>query len=413
METQKKEIVVLLLVFGCSFFTANAQKTREKPTSTNSNQKNQENREKTMSTPIPSLSAADNSYSGAAKMYVSNYYKQQADAQKFMEKEAISSLQNKIEQMEKSMASVKTKDATYSTAAMEKDIKSIQAWYEANKDNQAKKMASQHDADWAGIHNRNDLDALFKNPMLKLGSASISNFPQLLKEYNTKAEELLKKDPFSVQNNQYSKEGMEGIVTDFMTKSNGFLTQNQNLLKEATKLEDYEADFYELRLYQAYWDAAQKFFPNQAPYAQMYQKISTQITQVGSIEDIKKTVEKNRIEKIKSTKMPQAALNDATLEKAILDGFNRKFKDSAKKTGLKVVITSTDWITERNPLTSVIIGRRREARIAYKAENGKCYLAAENILLYEEYIGGKFTNQQVIYKYITYEGEEMLCENVR
>ncbi len=412
MNTHQMKIAVLLLVLSCSFFTASAQKTRERPTSTNNNSK-QENQEKSMSTPIPSLSAADNAYSGTAKMYVTNFYKQQADAQKFMEREAISSLQSKIEQMKKSVASIKTKDPAYNTSAMEKDITSIEAWYEENKDNQAKKMQAQHDADWAGIHNRNDLDALFKNPMLKVGSASISSVPQLLKDYNTKAEELLKKDPFSVQTSQYSKEGTEEVVTDFIRKTNDFLTQNQRLLKEATKLEDYEADFHELRLHQAYWAAAQKFFPNQAAYAQMYQKISTQISQVGSIEDVKKTLEKNRIEKIKSTKMPQAAVNDAILEKAILDGFNRQFKDSAKKTGLKVVITSTDWITERNNLTSVIIGRRREARIAYKAENGKCYLAAENVLLYEEYIGGKFTNQRVIYKYITYEGEEMLCENVK
>lgn len=412
MKTHKMKIAMLLLVLSCSFFTASAQKTRERPTSTNNNSK-QENQEKSMSTPIPSLSAADNAYSGTAKMYVTNFYKQQADAQKFMEKEAISSLQNKIEQMEKSVASIKTKDPAYSTSAMEKDITSIEAWYEANKDNQAKKMQAQHDADWAGIHNRNDLDALFKNPMLKVGSASISSVPQLLKDYNTKAEELLKKDPFSVQTSQYSKEGVEEIVTDFIRKTNDFLTQNQRLLKEATKLEDYEADFYELKLYQAYWDAAQKFFPNQAPYAQMYQKVSTQISQVGSIEDVKKTVEKNRIEKIKSTKMPEAAVNDATLEKAILDGFNKNFKDSFKKTALKVVITSTQWVTERNSLTSVIIGRNRAARIAYKAENGKCYLAAGDIFLYEEYISGKFTNQQVVYKYITYEGEEMLCENVK
>ena len=98
------------------------------------------------------------------------------------------------------------------------------------------------------------------------------------------------------------------------------------------------------------------------------------------------------------------------LEKVLIDGFNKTFSTKGA-IALKAVLTQDGWTTLRNPLTSVIVGRERSARVAYKDSDGKCYLLEDYVFIHEEYIGGSFTNVKAVYNGLF--GLEMLCENIK
>ena len=75
------------------------------------------------------------------------------------------------------------------------------------------------------------------------------------------------------------------------------------------------------------------------------------------------------------------------------------------------MLTQDGWTTERHKISGIVTGRNRTAKMVYKAKDGKCYLLADQVFYYEEFIGGKFTNRQIIYS--GQGGQEMLCENVK
>lgn len=343
------------------------------------------------------------SYDGPAKMYVNNFNRDLESAKVSKSKGAMVAIQTKISQLEKGITNIKSKDPAYNTSVMESELASLKEFYEANKDNQKKAMEAQHNSQWSDVNLKKDLDYLFKEANLQVGHNNIDLAQKRLDDFKAKTESVLSKASTAPQD--YVK---------YISKFNGtmpqFYDRNKALLADINNVEEYKPAFFELQLYEAYWDAAQKIYPEQTEFKEAHAKIVAYKKSVGGLKDVEKVSEKNSIEKIKNNKMDAPLAKDPALEKFVLDAFNATFKNDYGA-ALKVVLTQNGWTTERNQLTSAITGRNRTTQVAYKGKDGKCYLLSGVVYIYEEYIGDKFTNRVIVYKGLG--GTEMLCENIK
>lgn len=348
------------------------------------------------------LNAQDPSYKGPAKIYVASFWKN------------VESLKNgaggSAQNLERAIANTKEKDPSYNTSAMEAELK---IWKEKEsqsdlakqekKDSQAKKMADQHNAQWETVNLKKDLDYLFKEANLQVGHNNLEFAQKRLDDFKSKTQNVLSQSAKVPQD--YVK-----YISKFNGSMEQFYSRNKALLADVTKVEEYEPAHFELQLYEAYWDAAQKIYPNETEFKDAYAKIVAYKKSVGTLNDVKKVSDKNSIEKIKDAKMDAPVAKDATLEKFVLDAFNATFKNDYG-TALKVVLTQNGWTTEKNELTGITTGRNRTTQVAYKGNDGKCYLLSGIVYIHEEYVSGNFTNRVIVYKGIG--GMEMLCENVK
>jgi uncharacterized protein YbaA (DUF1428 family) len=162
---------------------------------------------------------------------------------------------------------------------------------------------------------------------------------------------------------------------------------------------------------QAYWDAAQKVYPNESEFKKAYTLASSLLQGLGSIDDVHKLASKSKQQKITDTKLPVAAMKDAALEKMFMDAFNKYHGEEFKGTASKAVLTSDDWSIERNGITGIVTGRVRRAVIVYKGKDGKCYLTA-NFFLHQEYVGNSYSSTATS-KFPIMGSQEMLCGNVK
>jgi hypothetical protein len=192
-----------------------------------------------------------------------------------------------------------------------------------------------------------------------------------------------------------------------------FLESIERILSQSTgeKGGNWEVSYYELQGEQAHWDAAVKVFPEEPEFAKIYAKVTAIVNKYGSLDKIYAKTQGNKVEKIKNTKLPPATVKDASFEKILMEGFNKKYSSEYNGTALKAVLTQDGWTIERNSLTGIVTGRNRTGKIAYKGKDGKCYLLSNNIFIYQAFIGNSFSNTEVIYNGLG--GEEMLCENVK
>lgn len=154
-------------------------------------------------------------------------------------------------------------------------------------------------------------------------------------------------------------------------------------------------------------------FPDITECANASQRCNELASKYGTEEQIKSIAKTNKAVAIKTRKLPAAIVKDAALEKILIEEFNKRYGPAYNAKAVKAVLTQDGWTTERNTITGIVTGRNRTGKIAYKTQegDGKCYLLAGNIFIYEEYIGSSFTNTKVIYNGLG--GDEMLCENVK
>lgn len=347
-------------------------------------------------------------YSGPAKLSVNTFWTQAANMRSFIEKGAMNSAQGKIGMLERAIATTKTKDPSYSTAPMETELSKLKEMY-ADKERSIKDGAEekkQKQADRIKVDQL--LRSLFGGELVfQVDNAGLKTIDQRIADYKKRTEELLAMDRSG------SADDLENTLEDIRRSIEGSLEDFKKLeerVKTSPSISYAEVNYYELLFKQAYWDAAQKVFPKETDVADMYKKITTIISGLGSIDDLRKNAEKNRIEMVKNTKMPVASVKDASLEKMFMEAFNSKYEDEFKGTAMKAVVTSKDWAIRRNELTGIVIGRQREGAIAYKASDGKCYLVTY-FNIFQDYVGNSFQGTRSIY--VVYKGQEMLCENVK
>lgn len=359
--------------------------------------------------------AQDDTYNGPAKMNVTMFYKMLEEAKTM---DNMTALGSKVNSMQIKLDAIKKKDPNYDTSAMEAALKEQQERQKSGKEEKVAKEKAETDAykkerDDA-IKSSNDarmdkaklsnvLAYLFKDANLQVGHNNLEFAQKRLDDYKAKTQIVLSSEGEKSQ--EYVK---------YISKFNGtmpqFYERNKSLLKDINNKEEYEPAFYELQLYEAYWEAAYKIYPGEIEFKTAFDKLVAYKNSVGSLKDVEKVAAKNTEGKIKERVLPPAIVKDAQLEKFLIDGFNKKYGSIYKGKAMKVVLTQDGWTIEKN-YKSEVTGRNRTAKLAYKGDDGKCYLLASNIFIYEHLIGGNFGNREVIYNGLG--GEEMLCENVK
>ena len=363
---------------------------------------------------ILSSHAQDTNYAGAAKLYVTNYYKQLAEAKALIQKQTFVAAQTKIDQLEKTITMIKTKDASYNVSLMETEIKKIKEELTTALANKTSSKQTSNAITVDKIKLKKLLDDVFN-----ISSFSFPNLETAQAEndaYQAQVQELLD-----------AKEALAAYLTDMKTGNDyerfvgkmkiSYDRNFETLIERAERIfqqstgsgSNWKNAYYEIQAEQIRWNAAQKIFPDEPKFTEAYQKITAIANKYGSLDKISAQNEVNNSEKIKNTKLPAAVIKDAALEKMFVDAFNKKYKEEYKGTATKAIMLQSDWQTERNQLTGIVTGRIRQAAIVYKGNDGKCYLISI-MHLYQDYIGNTFQNAQATY---AQNGQEMLCENAK
>ncbi len=349
----------------------------------------------------------DDNYKGPAKMDVKTFWRQ---ADMFKNGKGSDAT---IENMKKALTNIKEKDPSYSTSGMEEELKKWAEKSNSDKNNalgeeQKKKQETDKKQDLLRkkVKISNILDEIYK-----FGSLTIAGNDNKGDVWRAKIADFKMKADEAVM---YKNDGgtIEGSYIDYIKKetltTDKFIKQKRDALKQAT--ESLAGVYYQVQLHLVYWEYALKLFPGVQEFTDAQSKTGKLADEIGSLDDVNGRVNANKQEAIKNTKLPNPVVKDAALEKVLIDGFNKTFA-SKGVTALKAVLTQDGWTTLRNPLTSVIVGRERSARLAYKGSDGKCYLLEDYVFIREEYLGGSFTNRKAVYNGLF--GSEMLCENVK
>jgi hypothetical protein len=362
----------------------------------------------------PEQKAADaksSDYTGAAKNQVKYFWDRALQSN---EKLSEGEMNGNIRDMEYALKATKEKDPAYNVSEMEAALKKIKDDIKAKKlaevrntsgDRRKQPQEEKLITDPAGL-----MDKLFISTNISVGSTSdLPEAPAKIAAYKAKLEKLLSMD----YTDALIKTGSnaKGNISGFKNSTEREMDKIDGILKEARDRSNMEYRYYTIQYHQAFWDAAQKIFPEESSYADMYKKTTVALTGMGSLEQLYARAEANRIEHIKNTKLPAAAVKDANLEKVLTNGFNKVYGASRNVTALKVVLTQNGWTTLRNSLTGIVIGRERSAKLAYKGSDGKCYLLPDYVFIHEDYVGNSFINTGAVFNGL--DGEEMLCENVK
>ncbi len=355
---------------------------------------------------------AEIGYNGPAKNNVNSFWQNGSlNPEKMSENE----LNVAIGNMQNSLTRTKEKDPAYNTSEMESTLEKFKSkrkelqLAEANKYTGDKVKDGQQQQSISNDPGRL-FEELFEDENMQTGAGSSSGekWKTKLEKYNEKVSKLLAMDysDAKISHTRMSK----GVIGGLKTKTDKTLGEIDIMLSKYTDKESMKIGYYTIQFHMAYWDAAQKVFSEETSYKEMHNKVKASAEKMGSLESMMAKADVNTAEKIKNTKLPNPVVKDAALEKVLIDGFNKTFT-SQGATALKVVLTQDGWTTLRNPITSVIVGRERSAKVAYKGSNGKCYLLEDYVFIHEEYIGGAFTNRKAVYNGLF--GAEMLCENVK
>lgn len=362
----------------------------------------------------PEQKAADaksSDYTGAAKNQVKYFWDRALQpADKLSEGE----LNGNIRDMEYAINATKEKDPSYNVAEMEAALKKIKDDIKAKKlaevrqtsgDKRSSRPPEKEVTDPTGL-----LEKLFIETNISVGSTSdLPEAPAKIEAYKAKLTKLLAMDYTDaiIKKGRYAK----GSISGKLAGADRELDKIDGALKEVREKSGMQYIYYTLQLHAAFWDAAQKIFPEEPSYTDMYKKVNAGITKLGSLEQLYAKAEVNRIEHIKNTKLPAPVVKDANLEKVVTNGFNKVYGAAHNVSALKAVLTQNGWTILRNSLTGIVVGRQRTAKLAYKGSDGKCYLLPDYVFIHEDYVGSSFINTGAVFNGL--DGEEMLCENVK
>lgn len=355
--------------------------------------------------------AKSGGYAGAAKNQVKYFWDR---AVLPVDKLSDGEMNGNIRDMEYAIKTTKEKDPAYDASEMEAALKKIKDDYKAKKLAEVRNTSGDRTkqpqdekvvTDPAAL-----MEKLFINVNISVGSTSdIPEAPAKIAAYKARLEKLLSQDYTDalIKKGRYAK----GNISGFKSTTERELDKIESTLKEARDRSGMEYRYYTIQYHQAFWDAAQKVFPEESSYTDMYKKTTAAFNGMGSLEQLYAKAEANRIEYIRNTKLPAPVVKDANLEKIVFNGFNKLYKESRNVSALKVVLTQNGWTTLRNSLTGIVTGRERSAKLAYKGSDGKCYLLDDYIFIREDYVGGSFINTLAVFNGLF--SQEMLCENVK
>jgi hypothetical protein len=345
------------------------------------------------------VKAQDANYKGPARMLVMAFWTEAGNLQN-----------NKggyLENLEKLLADTKSKDLAYNTSAMEEEVKKWKA-KSAGQPVDPVKARNKLTADITRMNN--DLVDCFRRPMPRKQND--------IDDVKTRIKYILeRKEILAAYKEKYKDKDYRTLSEELKTAADIPLSRDINKvvleINDPTGSDDWQQPYYKVQGLKAYWDAAQQVFPDIPECADAAKKCNELASKYGTEEQIKAIAKTNKAAAIKTRKLPALVVKDAALEKILIEGFNNRYGPAYNAKAAKAVLTQDGWTIERNAITGIVTGRNRTGKIAYKTEqgDGKCYLLAGNIFIYEEFIGGSFTNTKVIYNGLG--GDEMLCENIK
>jgi len=357
--------------------------------------------------------AQDANYKGPAKMEVTVFWRQI----EFLKKGSGGPTQ--ISNAEKALADVKQKDAAYNTASMEEELKKWKAEIEnkqAVKDNNANKEA---DAVKARNQMRSAIAAM-NNDLTDCFHRTIPSEEKDINDFKALVKSILDRKDILAAFKERAKDNYYSMLANEM-KSSADIPLNREINTVGLEINDpsggdasdWKQPYYKIQGIKAYWEAAQQVFPEIPECADALKKCNELVDKYGSEEKIKGISKANKATALKTRKLPAPVVKDASLEKILTEGFDKKYGPSYNAKAIKAVLTQDGWTIERNAISGIVTGRNRTGKIAYKTQegDGKCYLLSGNIFIYQAFIGNAFTNTEVIYNGLG--GDEMLCENVK
>jgi hypothetical protein len=337
------------------------------------------------------------------------------EAKALIEKKSFVAAQTKINQVEKELTKIKAATPSFNTTELASEIKYLKEGLSAAKGKREDERNANQNATVNAIKIKKLLDEIFD-----IGAFSFGNIETAQTEndaYKVQVDELLgmKAELASYiaemkKSNEYERfVGKMKISYDRNFET--FVERKERILAQSTGGEEnnWKNTYYELQAEQIHWNAAKQVFPDEPKFAEAYQKITAVVNKYGGLDKIAGQNKLNNAEKIKHQMLPKAVVKDAALEKIFVDAFNKKYAAEYKGTATKAIMLQSDWQTERNKITGIVIGRIRQGAIVYKSTDGKCFLVSI-MHLYQEYIGGSFQNTKAVY---AQDGKEMLCENVK
>lgn len=350
--------------------------------------------------------AQDDNYNGAAKAEVKSFWE---TAEKLEQSIAAGTKADgaKIVGLARKLQEIKAKDAAYNTAAMEAKYKKLSDGLITVKEKSGITIQERHEMTLKSMHVAKILNSLF-HISTQVDNGRLKIIRQEIEDYKKRTAELLTLDTSG--NKSELRQHLAQLKTSFKSAEKDLLELDRRC-REQTRPENAEVKYYEILYTQAYWDAAQKIYPNEENFKKVF-LLATKLAQgLGSVDDVHNIASKSKQQKITDTRLPAAAVKDAALEKMFTDAFNKYHGEEFKGTAVKAVLTSDDWSIERNDITGIVTGRVRRAVIVYKGNDGKCYLTA-NFFLHQEYVGSSFSSTATS-KYPVMGSQEMLCANVK
>lgn len=351
--------------------------------------------------------AQDPNYNGPAKATVKAFWDGAAKLEQSVAAGGSNLDADRLALLSKKIQDVKAKDASYNTAAMDAKLttltQGVQSLMEkADAEKKRRDAAIRNSQQVAKI-----LYSLF-HISTQVDNGRLKTIKLEIEDYKKRTAEVLTMDTSG--NKSELQQHLVQLKTSFKSAENDIYELDRRC-REQTVAENAEVKYYELLFNQAYWDAAQKIYPNEADFKKAYSLASALAQGLGSIEEVHKIAAKSKQQKINDTKLPASAVKDPGLEKMFMDAFNKYHGEEFKGTATKAVLTSDDWSIERNDITGIVTGRVRRAVIVYKGKDGKCYLTA-NFFLHQEYVGNSFSSTATS-KYPIMGSQEMLCSNVK
>ncbi len=346
-------------------------------------------------------------YNGPAKITVKAFWDGAARLEKSIAAGGSAMDEDNLAGLKRKIDDIKRKDATFTTSEMEEKVKLFAGQLEAIKQKTANGIQAAKNKTATSRRVGQLLSELFE-VSVQVSTRDLPTIEEKINAYKNKLAEALTLDRST---NKSEMEKQIGNARGSARHAEKDLTELESRCRTSPNAENAKVNYYELIFNQAYWDAAQKIFPDEQAFSSAYTLATKLLTGLGSKADVEKMAARSKEQKIKDCRLPAGAIKDAALEKMFVDAFNKFHSEEFKGTAFKAVITSPDWSVERNELTGIVTGRVRRAVIVYKDKQGKCFLTA-NFFLRQEFVGNSYSGA-VQSPFPVMGSEEILCENVK
>lgn len=186
------------------------------------------------------------------------------------------------------------------------------------------------------------------------------------------------------------------------SKMNSFI----NFIKKSTDLMSAMGQYDFIQLLKIKWSLLSHAFPESTILKNAMDESEKTAAFITGKDELVKLVNANNYEIAKLVRMDAAVTKDVAFEGQIRATLQNSSFGKGRSI-VKINILSTDWNTERNSLTGIIIARTKKFQAVLKETDGSCRL--QTIWYKQDYNG---SNYGTAYLIKLDNGKQILCENV-